>query len=328
MRENQLTVVVPIYNVEKYLRKCVDSILNQTFKVDEIILVDDGSLDHSGDIAEEYAAYYKQIKVIHQKNGGLSAARNTGIDAATREYIAFVDSDDYIDKFMYEKLMTNLKNENADLSIGGVWTESENGNGYSPYAPNIKKIWNKVEGLIELNSFQYFNMSFCDAVFKRQLFEGNGYGEGKLRFPQGKLCEDFYLMHKIVARTNKIVYTSTPFYHYVQRENSISRNVKINIAPMDASIKQLEFYNKWFPELTYIAETAAFFAHASIFTSYCRAGQDCPQNIMDEVNSVCHKYLLSVVKNQYIPKIKKMQAVVFCFSKTLYKAIVTRKSHR
>ncbi len=328
MSDNQLTVVVPIYNVEKYLRKCVDSILNQTFEVDEIILVDDGSSDCSGDIAEEYATHYKQIKVIHQKNGGLSAARNTGIDEATRKYIAFVDSDDYIDKFMYEKLMTNLKNENADLSIGGVWTESENGNGYSPYAPNIKKVWDKVEGLIELNSFKYFNMSFCDAVFKRQLFEGNGYGEGKLRFPQGKLCEDFYLMHKIVARTNKIVYISTPFYHYVQRENSISRNVKINIAPMDASIKQLEFYNKWFPKLTYIAETAAFFAHASIFTSYCRAGQNCPQNIMDEVNSVCHKYLLSVVKNQYIPHIKKMQAIVFCLSKTLYKAIVTRKSHR
>lgn len=101
---SELTVVVPVYNVEKYLGKCIDSILDQTLAVDEIILVDDGSKDKSGEIADEYAARYENIKVIHQKNGGLSAARNTGIDAATKEYIAFVDSDDYIDSAMYERL--------------------------------------------------------------------------------------------------------------------------------------------------------------------------------------------------------------------------------
>lgn len=328
MRNSQLSVVVPIYNVENYLRKCVDSILNQTLVVDEIILVDDGSKDHSGDIADEYAAKYEYVRVIHQTNGGLSAARNTGIDAATKEYIAFVDSDDYIEPRMYEELMSNLTEEKADMSIGGVWTEQENGEGYSPYASNIKRIWNKIEGLIELNSYQYFNMSFCDAIFKRNLFEQEGYGEGKLRFPVGKLCEDFYLMHRIVARTEKIVYTSTPFYHYVQRSNSISRNVKINLAPMEASLSQLAFYTKWFPELKYIAETAAFFAHASIYTSYCRAGQKCPANIMRQIDPTCRKWLLSVLQNEYIPRIKKIQAIVFCCSKTIYKKVVQRKMHR
>lgn len=328
MDKNQLTVVVPIYNVEKYLKKCIDSILNQTLKVDEIILVDDGSLDLSGNIADEYAAKYSQIRVIHQKNGGLSAARNTGIDAATTDYIAFVDSDDYIDPCMYADLMTNLKKENADMSIGGVWTEFEGENGYSPYPPGIKKSWNKIEGLIELNSFKYFNMSFCNAIFKRNLFEQNGYGEGRLRFPVGKLCEDFYLMHKIIARTDKIVYTSTPFYHYVQRNNSISRNCKVNLAPMDASLKQLEFYKTWFPELSYVAETAAFFAHASIYTSYCRMDQECPKQLLDKINPVCYKYLLNVIKNDYIPKVKKIQAIIFCLSKVLYKAVVTRRLHR
>ena len=103
---NELTVVIPVYNVEKYLSKCIESILNQTLPVDEIILVDDGSKDRSGEIADEYAAKYNNIKVIHQENGGLSAARNTGIDAATKEYIAFVDSDDYIDSIMYERLIS------------------------------------------------------------------------------------------------------------------------------------------------------------------------------------------------------------------------------
>lgn len=328
MRNSQLSVVVPIYNVEKYLRKCVDSILSQTLVVDEIILVDDGSKDHSGDIADEYAARYDQVRVIHQQNGGLSAARNTGIDVATKDYIAFVDSDDYIEPRMYEELMANLKEEKADMSIGGVWTEQENGEGYSPYEPNIRRVWNKIEGLIELNSYQYFNMSFCDAIFKRELFEQKGYGEGKLRFPVGKLCEDFYLMHKIVARTERIVYTSTPFYHYVQRVNSISRNVKINLAPMDASLSQLSFYIRWFPDLKRIAETAAFFAHASIYTSYCRVGQICPKNIMNQINPICWKYLLSVLRNQHIPNIKKIQAITFCCSKAIYKMVVQRKEHR
>lgn len=325
---NELTVVTPVYNVEKYLSKCIESILNQTLPVDEIILVDDGSKDRSGEIADEYAAKYNNIKVIHQENGGLSAARNTGIDAATKEYIAFVDSDDYIDSVMYERLMNQLQQDGADISIGGVWYEQENGAKYSPYASDITKIWNKTESLIELNSYQYFNMSFCDAIFKRSLFETEAYGEGKLRFPVGKLCEDFYLMHRIVARAECVTYTSTPFYHYVQRGNSISRNAKVNLAPMDASLAQLEFYKKWFPDLDYIAETAAFFAHASIYTTYCRNGQKCPKDLLKKINPICREYLGSVLKNSYIPKVKKAQALMFCYAKPAYKTIVSRREHR
>ena len=256
------------------------------------------------------------------------AARNTGVDASTKEYIAFVDSDDYIDSTMYETLMNRLQNNHADISIGGVWYEQEDGTKYSPYAPNITKTWNKMESLIELNSYQYFNMSFCDAVFKRTLFETEAYGEGRLRFPVGKLCEDFYLMHRVVARADNVTYTSTPFYHYVQRGNSISRNVKVNLAPMDASLAQLRFYRKWFPELEYIAETAVFFAHASIYTTYCRNGKKCPKDLLEEINPICRKYLGSVLKNGYIPKVKKAQALMFCYVKPAYETIVSRREHR
>ncbi len=324
----KLTVVVPVYNVENYLRKCIDSILAQTINVSEIILVDDGSTDQSGNIADEYASKYSWIRTIHQPNGGLAAARNTGINAATGEYIAFVDSDDYIESAMYEELLDNLIKTQADMSIGGVWYEEENGTKYSPYPIGITRVWNKEESLIELNSFKYFNMSFCDAIFKRDLFEGSGYGEGALRFPKGKLCEDFYLMHRIVARTERVTYTSTPFYHYVQRGNSISRNTKVNLAPMDASLAQLEFYKKWFPDLDYIAETAVFFAHASIYTTYCRNGQICPKDLLKKINPICKEYLGSVLKNSYIPKMKKAQALMFCYAKPAYKIIVSRREHR
>lgn len=325
---SNLTVVVPVYNVERYLRKCVDSILAQTLHVDEIILVDDGSLDNSGRIADELAIKHAQIKVIHQQNGGLAAARNTGIDAATKKYIAFVDSDDYIDPHMYEVLMERLLKDKADMSICGVWYEQENGEKYTPYTDNVQKIWNKKQALIELNSYQYFNMSFCDIVFKRELFEITAYGEGALRFPVGKISEDFYLMHKVVARANTVTYTSEPLYHYVQRGNSISRNKKIYTAPMDASNKQLAFFKKWFPDLIFVGETACFFAHVSIYTAYCRSGQKCPDKITKSIDKVCHRYLKSVLKSPYIPRTKKAQALVYCYSKPIYRAVISRSAHR
>lgn len=325
---SNLTVVVPVYNVEKYLKKCVVSILEQTIPVEEIILVDDGSTDQSGKFADELAEQYKQIKVIHQKNGGLAAARNSGIDAATKDYIAFVDSDDYIDPHMYEILMDRLLKDRADMSICGVWYEQENGEKYTPYPDNVQKIWNKKQALIELNSYQYFNMSFCDIIFKRELFEITAYGEGVLRFPVGKISEDFYLMHKVVARAKKVTYTSAPFYHYVQRGNSISRNKKIHTAPMDASNKQLEFFKKWFPDLTFVGETACFFAHVSIYTAYCRSGRKCPDKLTKSIDKVCHRYLKSVLKSPYIPRAKKAQALTYCFSKPLYRAVISRSTHR
>lgn len=326
--DGQLTVVIPIYNVEMYLKKCIDSVLNQTLPVAEIILVDDGSKDSSGEIADEYAVKHKNIKVIHQKNGGLSAARNSGIDLASNPYIAFVDSDDYIEPVMYEKLMRMLLDRDADISFGGVLYEQETGEKYSPYKPGIQKVWNKEKSLIELNSYRYFNMSFCNAIFKRSLFEEDAYGEGALRFPVGKLSEDFYLMHRILARAKTVTYMSTPFYHYIQRENSISRNVKINLAPMDASIQQLIFYRKWFPELAYAAETACFFAHASIYTTYCRSGQQCPAELLQRIDLVCRKYFFGVLRNPHIPKIKKLQAIAFCVAKPIYREVVMKRKHR
>ena len=326
--KSDLTVVVPVYNVEKYLTKCVNSILSQTLPVDEIILVDDGSTDSSGGIADELAEKNELIKVIHQKNGGLAAARNSGIDAATKQYIAFVDSDDYIDPHMYEVLMQKLNQDDADMSICGVWYEQENGERYNPYPEDVEKLWNKKQALIELNSYQYFNMSFCDIVFKRELFEESAYGENQLRFPVGKISEDFYLMHRVVARANKITYTSKPFYHYVQRGNSISRNKKIQTAQMDASDRQLEFFKKWFPDLTFVGETACFFAYVSVYSAYCRTRRKCPDKLTKNIDKVCHRYLKSVLKNPYIPRAKKAQALAYCFSKPLYRAVISRSTHR
>lgn len=115
----KVSVVVPIYNVEKYLKQCVDSLLNQTLKDIEIILVDDGAKDGSGKIVDEYKNKFTNVKVIHQANGGLGPARNTGIENATGEYIAFVDGDDWVQSNMYEKLYATAQKSNSDIVVSG-----------------------------------------------------------------------------------------------------------------------------------------------------------------------------------------------------------------
>ena len=117
--DEKISVIVPVYNVEQYLDRCVDSIINQTYKNLEIILINDGSTDNSGQLCDELAKKDDRIRVIHKENGGLSDARNVGINVAEAELIGFIDSDDYIDEDMYEVLMTNLKRANADLSMCG-----------------------------------------------------------------------------------------------------------------------------------------------------------------------------------------------------------------
>ena len=123
----KISVIVPVYNVERYLKRCIESIINQTYKDLEIILVDDGSTDSSGNICDEYKKIDKRISVIHKKNGGLSDARNEGLKVVTGTYIAFVDSDDFLDLDMYEYMQKNIEKENADIVICGTKIDYDNG---------------------------------------------------------------------------------------------------------------------------------------------------------------------------------------------------------
>lgn len=123
----KVTVVVPVYNVERYLKRCIESLKNQTLKEIEIVLINDGSKDKSGEICNEYASKYENIKVIHQLNRGLSGARNTGIKVAQGEYIGFVDSDDYVEKDMFERLYNQAKEYSCEIACCGVKNIYENG---------------------------------------------------------------------------------------------------------------------------------------------------------------------------------------------------------
>ena len=320
----RLTVVVPIYNVEAYLRKCVDSIIAQTYKSIEIILVDDESTDSSGSIADEYAAQYKNIQVIHQKNQGLSGARNTGIENCKTELITFVDSDDYIEPDMYEALVKAIDEENADVSIGGVFRESITGEKYSVYPPGNKKNFSKEEALIELNSLKYFNMSVCNVVFKTKLFNTEAYGEEFVRFPVGKKSEDEYTVHKLYARADKTAYNSTPYYHYIQRPGSITMSSRINTEQLDASEARVQFYKKWFPEIAYSAKSECVFTCMALTNVFLRRNLQCPIELEEKLRTLSKCYLEDIIMNGSIKLKKKIQATIYIIMPDVYKFILRK----
>jgi len=215
METNELiSVIVPVYNVEPYLKKCIESIINQTYNNLEIILVDDGSFDKSGEICDEYASIDSRIKVIHKENGGLSSARNAGINAASGEYLAFVDSDDWIETDMYELLYKSIKENNTALSCGGRYDVylNEKKAGLCPHEEN--KISSK-EMILKIFETKECDVSFCDKLFHKSLLES-------IRFPVGEINEDEAIIFSVVCDLDFVSLVNKPFYNYNHRENSIT----------------------------------------------------------------------------------------------------------
>lgn len=208
----KLSVIVPVYKVEPYIHKCVDSILEQTYTNLEVILVDDGSPDNCGKICDEYAAKDKRVKVIHKKNGGLSDARNAGIDISTGNIIGFIDSDDYIEARMYEEMIDYMEHNNLDIVCAD--TNQVKGNKIK-FKPRYKKnyVWNKQEALSEILNGNLDNAAW-NKIYKREII-------GNTRFPQGRVYEDVATIYKFIYNADKVGYLSKPYYYYVKRKGSI-----------------------------------------------------------------------------------------------------------
>lgn len=207
----KVSVIVPVYNVEKYLNKCLDSIINQTYKNIEIILVDDGSTDNSGIICDKYSQTDNRIKVIHKKNGGLSDARNTGIKNATGKILSFIDSDDYIEKNMIENLAKELISYDCDIVFSNKIFELDNGKKvYKEYINNSGVVDSATAMKLLLKS----DPAVCDKLFKKELFND-------IKFPINKLYEDILVTPYIIEKCNRIYLDKNFYYHYIQHDNSI-----------------------------------------------------------------------------------------------------------
>lgn len=234
----KLSVIVPVYKVEPYIHKCVDSILGQTYTNLEVILVDDGSPDNCGKICDEYAAKDKRVKVIHKKNGGQADARNFGIEIASGEIIGFVDSDDYIEPYMYQEMINYMQNYGLDIVCADTKQVRGNKIKYNPrYKNNL--IWNKEEALCEnLNS--NLDNAVWNKIYKRKVIEN-------VRFPIGRVYEDVATIYKFIYNADKVGYLAKGCYYYIKRKGSTistSFNSKSRYDCFVGYIERLNFAEK------------------------------------------------------------------------------------
>lgn len=243
--EHLISVIVPIYNVEKYLGKCVDSVINQTYENLEIILVDDGSLDNCPQICDEYANLDSRIKVIHKKNGGLSDARNAGMNIATGDYISFIDSDDYISDDFIETLYTTMITENSDIAECDI-VRFEDGT-----TPVIEKEDGEInsfsteKGLSLLIAGNKFHQHVWNKLYKVEFAL-------KIPFEKGKLNEDEFWTYQIFGQVEKVTKINKSMYFYIQRSSSIMGN-KFNIRRLDAleaKAERQKYIDANFPKLS------------------------------------------------------------------------------
>ena len=233
MDEVLISVVVPVYNVEHYLKKCVDSICHQTYRNLEIILVDDGSTDCSGSLCDEFATSDSRIRVIHKSNGGLSDARNAGMELASGEWWMFVDSDDYIAPDTAETLLLAAVENHCEIAVCNMMRIYEDGKQEPFYCPVTEPtIWAGEQRFETLRQ-----PSVCNKLFRADLFK-------ELRFPKGKFYEDTFVYHVLAHRANRIALTGLSGYYYLSRRESI--------------LGQSQFTDRYFDYVEAIHERAMF----------------------------------------------------------------------
>lgn len=238
-----ISIIVPVYNIENYINKCIDSIINQTYKDIEIILVDDGSTDRSGNVCDDYEKKDKRIKVIHKTNGGLSDARNAGIDVAQGDFLGFIDGDDYIHPQMFEILLDIITKSNSDIAICSYEKVEEyksvndieiNKSEYKEIIIQDKELYSLVTNL------RTEDVVAWNKLYRKNIFEN-------LRYNKDRLHEDQWLIPYIVHKCKKIVKVETKLYYYVERVGSITKsiNTKRIYDLVESLLNTCKLLNEW-----------------------------------------------------------------------------------
>lgn len=229
MSRPHISIIIPVYNVAKYLNRCLESVVNQTHKHIEIILVDDGSPDNCPQMCDEWAKNDSRIKVVHKKNEGLGLARNTGMQHATGEFIAFIDSDDFVELDMYEKLYNKAISNNADIVYCGYKQGLSDGSYIEKADFNEERTFNN-KADIEKHSIRYFfplngslmMMSVWHSIYKREVIKTDFYSERKV------VSEDLHFQLSAILNSKKIIYIPDSLYYYCYNQSSLSHTFKIS----------------------------------------------------------------------------------------------------
>lgn len=240
-----ISIIVPVYNVEDYLRQCIESILNQKYQDFELILVNDGSTDLSGEICNEYSKKDSRIRVRHKENGGLSSARNVGLDLATGKYIGFVDSDDWIHEDMYNKLINHAINLDSDVVACNFFIMKKDLSfvPYTKFATNQE--FTRESAMKEIFRNEILTFSSCNKIYKKSLFDN-------IRFIEGIIFEDKDISYKLIDRSNKVSYIKDLLYYYRYNNKSTLRS-SFSLKRLDEYVVQKDMYDYYkdkYPEIS------------------------------------------------------------------------------
>lgn len=297
-----ISVVVPVYKVEKYLDKCVQSILAQTYKDFELILVDDGSPDSCPGMCDEYAKKDKRIRVIHKENGGLSDARNHGIDVAKGNYITFIDSDDYV-SMDYLEVLVGLHNKyNADICVGGISTFYED-EAPTCYGDIKEKVFTGIEALKNMLYQDMLDTSACAMLLPTEVAREHP-------FPVGKYHEDELTTYKYYSSVNNVAVTTKTLYFYLQRRGSIMHVFgQASIDELEAADNLVQVCKNNWPDLVKAAKSKKF-------SDYCQVLLSCPtiKKEYEDIHKKIMEYLLanraSIILDKRTRKKNKIAALL------------------
>lgn len=296
----KISIVVPVYNTEYYLRECLDSILSQTFQDFEVLLVNDGSKDKSGEICDEYVQRDSRFKVIHKQNEGVSAARNDAIDEAKGEFIGFIDSDDFVSCKMYERFVQIAESEKADI----IMSEAPIDNNISTSIPCLYKYDNK-QARFEFFKVGKVRPSLWLGIFKRTLFQS-------VRFPENiHHWEDFAFIAVLVSRSSKVVVTNERFYYYRVREGSATQS------PLNPKqLSSLLIYDYLDKHNVFSNDQERYNVKAMFITGLCRTYVLFSPT--KEYKGIIRKEILSnlgsILKASSIANNRKLTMLMFCLS--------------
>lgn len=235
--DDLISIIIPVYNVKDYLDRCMKSVLEQTYSNIEVILIDDGSVDGSEYICDKYVELDTRIVLIHKENGGLSDARNTGIGTAKGKYIFFLDSDDWISAECIELLYLNLKNNNLDISVGGI-AKSYNNGIVKRYTEKGNKIYNSAEASFDIGTRLKICTMAWNKLYRIELFRDCVY-------PANRINEDEFVTYKLILKANRIGYVDNITYFYYQRNISIMSSDKcyVKLDALEAFDERIKIYS-------------------------------------------------------------------------------------
>lgn len=322
-----ISVVVPIYGVEKYLKRCLDSILRQSYTNLEIILVDDGSPDACGKICDEYQLKDQRISTVHQDNKGLSGARNTGLEHSSGKFIIFIDSDDFIEDKMIEILYQNIKETDSDVSICGYYQVKENeiDQIHKDSSPHVVRTLSRKECLEQL----LYHKSGIDIVTWNKLYKTRLFDN--VRFPQGKIYEDFATIPFAIHKASRVCVTTEKLYYYIQREGSINASQKMNnkIFDLIENVSVLEdFISKEYPDSLPLIIPGILFFKSIAVNEFIKHGVDTEQSEYINSCSEMAKHNRKMISNcTYLYREQKFKLLLLC-NLNVYKLAIRIKNIR